>query len=229
MEPGSADLSPASVHGTVPWRLMSAATLLMLGTVALIWLAAVPIATGVCPAIDPPPTNCQPSFRAGSGLVATVITVGIWAATITIALLWRRRAARPFVVSGVVLLALAPAVTYLAVAWSPGFTFAATAPTPPTDDPVGQWGEIVERSAYLTILEDGTVTGNDGCNSIGGTWTLTGGVVEFSEMFTTLMMCPPRDTDLGGPVVTGIAKGDRLYVLDEDGNVSGILPRVADE
>lgn len=123
MEPGSADLSTAGRHRTVPWRLLTAATLLMLGTVALIWFAAVPIATGVCPAIDPPPTNCQPSFRAGSGLIATIITVGIWAATITIALLWHRRAARPFVVPGVVLLALAPAVTYLAVAWSPGFTF----------------------------------------------------------------------------------------------------------
>lgn len=121
---------------TVPWRLLAAATLLMLGTVALIWLAAVPVGTGVCPAVDPPPTNCQPSFRAGSGLIATIITVGVWVTTITISPLWRR-AARPIVVAGVVLLALAPVVTYLAVAWSPGFTFAGAAPTLPADDAVG--------------------------------------------------------------------------------------------
>lgn len=95
--------------------------------------------------------------------------------------------------------------------------------------PSGSGGEIGERSAYLTILEDGIVTGSDGCNGIGGTWALTDGVVEFSDMLTTLMACPPRDTDLGGPVVTAIAKGDRLYVLDADGDVIGVLPRVADE
>lgn len=115
---------------------MTAATLLMLGTTALIWLAAVPVGTGVCPAVDPPPTNCQPSFRAGSGLVATIATIGVWFATITIALP-RRRAARPLVVAGVVLLALAPAVAYLAVAWSPGFTFADAVQIPPTNDAVG--------------------------------------------------------------------------------------------
>lgn len=227
MEPGAVAVRPAGAYRSAPWRLITAATLLLLGTIALIWLAAVPIGTGVCPAIDPPPTNCQPAYRAGSGVVWTIIVIGIWAVTITVALVWRR-ATRPFVVAGVVLLALAPAVTYLAVAWSPGFTLAG-APAAPTDDPVGQWGEIGERSAYLTILEDGIVTGSDGCNSIGGTWALTDGVVEFSDMLTTLMACPPRDTDLGGPVVTAIAKGDQLYVLDADGEVLGVLSRGADE
>lgn len=227
MEPGAVAVQPASAYRSAPWRLMTAATLLLLGTIALIWLAAVPIGIGVCPGIDPPPTNCQPSYRAGSGVVWTIVVIGIWAVTITVALVWRR-AARPFVVAGVVLLALAPAVTYLAVAWSPGFTLAG-APAAPTDDPVGQWGEIGERSAYLTILEDGIVTGSDGCNSIGGTWALTGGVVQFSDMLTTLMACPPRDTDLGGPVVAAIAKGDQLYVLDADGELLGVLSRGADE
>ncbi|WES65990.1 META domain-containing protein [Microbacter sp. GSS18] len=228
METGAVASSLPDTSRSVLWRLITAATLLLLATIALIWLVAVPIGTGVCPTVDPPPTNCQSSYRAGSGLVATLVAVGIWVATIAVALVWRR-AARSFVVAGVVILALAPVVTYLAVAWSPGFTLAAAAPAPPTDDPVGQWGEISERSAYLTILEDGTVAGSDGCNGFGGTWYLTGGVVEFSDMITTLMMCPPRHTDLRGPAVTGIAKGDLLYVLDADGHVSGILPRAVDD
>jgi len=227
METEPSALSAAGTSVSVPWRLMTAATLLLFATIALIWLAAVPVGTGICPAIDPPPTHCRSSYRAGSGLVATNVTVGIWALTIAVAFVWRR--ARTLVVAGVVLLALALVVTYLAVAWSPGFTLAVAAPAPPTDDPVGQWGEIGERSAYLTILEDGTVTGSDGCNGFSGTWSLTGGVVKFSDMVTSLMACPPRDTDLRGPAVTGVAKGDRLYVLDADGHVSGILPRVADD
>lgn len=228
MEPGAADMTAKAFKRRMPWRLTGIATLLMLGTVALIWLAAVPMGTGVCPAIDPPPTGCLASYRAGSGLVATVVLVAVWAVTTAIALIWAH-AARAFVVAGIVILAVAPFVSYAAVAWSPGFALAATAPSPPTDDPVGQWGTIAERSAYLTILGDGKVAGSDGCNGMGGTWSLSDGVVTFSDMVMTLMMCPARDSDLKGPVDSAIAKGDRLYVLDADGNVSGVLQRVSDD
>jgi len=209
---------------------MITATALTLGALALIWFVAVPFGTGICPTIDPSPSNCLASYRAGSGLVATIVVIGVWGVTIVVAVLatvLRASWARGFAVAGVVLLALAPVVSYAAVAGSPGFTLTAQAPDPPTDGPVGQWGEIGERSAYLTIVADGTVTGSDGCNGMSGTWSTSGGVVEFSDMFMTLMMCPHNPSDLHGPMVTAIAKGDRLYVLDADGDLSGVLHRVA--
>lgn len=225
MEPGTAGATKPSAQTRPPGGLAIAATLIMLGTIALLWLAAVPVGSGVCPAIDPPPTGCLASYRAGSGLVATIVVVTLWGATI-LAALPRRRTMRPAVVVGVALLALSPFVTYAAVAWSPGFTLP-IAPAPPTDDPVGQWGKVGARSAYLTIFDDGTVMGSDGCNGIGGTWSLSSEAVEFSDMFTTLVMCPPRESDLQGAVVAAVAQGDIMYVLDADRNVIGMLQRSA--
>ena len=205
----------------------------MLGTIALIWFAAVPIGFGVCPAIDPPPTSCSASYRAGSGMIATIIVLVLYAVTILAALL-SHRTARPLVVAGIVALVLGPFVSYAAVAWSPGFLLPNAAGTgaeavlsSPTDDPVGQWGEIEEHAAFLTISEDGTVTGSDGCNGTSGTWSITDGRIVFSDMITSLMMCPNLETAMQGPVVTAVAHGDTIYVLDEHDKVTGMLTRAA--
>jgi len=102
--------------------LAVAAFALALGTILLIWLAAVPWGPIVCPAILPAPRNCFASDRAGTGLVVTVAVVAVYLATMLCALLPTTRS-RPLVIAGVVLLGIAPVAAYLAVAWIPGFAF----------------------------------------------------------------------------------------------------------
>lgn len=104
----------------IRWGWVIAATLLAAGTVALLWFAAVPWGPLVCPAIDPPPRNCMESQRVGSALVATIAVLAVYAATVLFAVVGRPRW-HALVVAGVVLLAVAPIVAYLAVAWMPGF------------------------------------------------------------------------------------------------------------
>lgn len=212
-----------------PWGFVVTASVFTLGTVALIWVVGVLVGAGVCPAIDPPPTSCSASYRAGSGLVATVVVLILSVVTI-VAVVFSRPVARRFAVAGVLALAVSPFVSYAAVAWSPGFPLAGaneeTVSTALTVDPVGQWGEIGERSASLTISDDGTVTGSGGCNGVSGTWTVSDGRVVFSDMVTSLMMCPHFESALQGPVVTAVVTGDTITVLDERGDVTGVLPRL---
>lgn len=104
----------------IPSGLVFAATLLAAATIAVIWIAAVPWGPIVCPAIYPAPRNCFASDRAGTGVVATIVVLVVYAATMLLALVGMRRR-RHLVVVGVVLLAVAPVVSYLSVAWIPGF------------------------------------------------------------------------------------------------------------
>jgi len=101
----------------VAWGLVIAATLLAAGTIAVIWLAAVPWGPMVCPAIYPAPRNCFEADRAITGVLVTIVVLVVWIATVLLALVGRRR--RGPVIAGVVLLALAPVLSYLAVAWIP--------------------------------------------------------------------------------------------------------------
>lgn len=96
----------------------------------------------------------------------------------------------------------------------------------PGGDPVGQWGEMAEGSTYVTILPDGTMRANDGCNGMGGRWHIEGDVVHFDDVAMTLMACSGQDTWL--QPVTAVVRGETLIVFDAEGDVSGTLPRVAD-
>lgn len=54
---------------------------------------------------------------------------------------------------------------------------------------------VEDVEAGLTFNEDGTVTGNSGCNGLGGTYTVEGDQVTFGEIVSTLMACEdPRMT-----------------------------------
>ncbi|MGS0559966.1 hypothetical protein [Microbacterium aurugineum] len=117
----SASAVQRPVRRPLPWVLMLLATVLAIGTVAFIWLVAVPVGPLACAAVEPPTSNCVLSHRQGSALVMTVIVVAVYVVTLLPALL--RRARGVFVV-GVVLLAAAPFVSYAVVAWAPGFTIA---------------------------------------------------------------------------------------------------------
>ncbi|MFK3678737.1 hypothetical protein ACI2IP_13480 [Microbacterium sp. NPDC090218] len=106
----------------MPWSLLVSATLLAAGTVALICLVAVPVGPVVCAAVYPPTSNCFLGHREGSALVMTVIVLAVYVVTILIAAVFRR--SRAVLLVGVVLLAIAPFVSYAVVAWAPGFSIA---------------------------------------------------------------------------------------------------------
>ena len=44
--------------------------------------------------------------------------------------------------------------------------------------------------AHLTLVEDGTFTGRDGCNELQGRWTVDGAVLRFDDVTTTDAACP---------------------------------------
>lgn len=98
---------------------MLAATLLAGVTVALVWFAAVPWGPIACPAIYPAPRNCLASDRGGTALVVTIAVLAVYLATMVTALIDRR--ARRLAIVGVILLAIAPVISYMSVAWVPGF------------------------------------------------------------------------------------------------------------
>src|SRR5699024_10529902 len=54
--------------------------------------------------------------------------------------------------------------------------------------PEGTWTGA--EDTHLDLSADGTVTGNDGCNHIGGSWEEDGEQIGFSDMIATLMACP---------------------------------------
>ena len=48
---------------------------------------------------------------------------------------------------------------------------------------------VNDTNASLTFAEDGTVSGNGGCNSLGGEYTVEGKTITFGQLTSTLMAC----------------------------------------
>lgn len=106
----------------IRWGVLVIATVLAVGTVALIWLVAVPVGPVVCAAVYPSTGNCFRDNREGSALVMTLIVVAVYVVTVLLAALVRRPRGTSLI--GVGLLAVAPFVSYAVVAWSTGFALA---------------------------------------------------------------------------------------------------------
>jgi heat shock protein HslJ len=69
--------------------------------------------------------------------------------------------------------------------------------------------------ASLSFNDDGTVTGNSGCNSFGGEYKVDGGQVTFSGLVSTLMACEePLMTQEG--TVFKVLDGTATYKTDGD-------------
>lgn len=82
---------------------------------------------------------------------------------------------------------------------------------------------VADVEAGLTFNEDGTVTGNAGCNGLGGSYTVEGDQVIFSEVVSTLMACDdPRmeQEDAVVQVLNGTAtfkiEGNTLTLTNND-------------
>lgn len=87
---------------------------------------------------------------------------------------------------------------------------------------VGQWGGVPEQSPELDFAEAGTFTGNDGCNSMNGSWTQEGETVTLGATATTLMACDGVDTWLS-LATTAKIDGANLNVFNKDGQQIGVL------
>jgi heat shock protein HslJ len=63
--------------------------------------------------------------------------------------------------------------------WKLTFYGQATSPTP----------AVADTEAGLTFNQDGTVTGNSGCNGLGGGYKVKGDQITFDQIVSTLMAC----------------------------------------
>ena len=85
-------------------------------------------------------------------------------------------------------------------------------------DPVGTWGDpSADDAAYLSLEDDGTLTGSDGCNRLMGSWELTpADQIQFDAVASTKMACEGVDAVLAtldvatisGTTMTVFAEGD---------------------
>lgn len=87
------------------------------------------------------------------------------------------------------------------------------------------WGDTAAKDTpSLTFKNDGTVSGTDGCNVLGGSWTQTGEKVQFDEVVSTLMFCEEVDDWLGG-MDSAVVDGGTLVFSDKDGKEIGSLDK----
>ncbi|WP_345751691.1 META domain-containing protein [Microbacterium rhizophilus] len=93
--------------------------------------------------------------------------------------------------------------------------------------PAGSWGE--EPGPNVTISDDGTVVGSDGCNRLTGKGTIDGDRIEFGDLAQTRMACA-EGTDVVEPWATSAAvDGNALILFDEAGQEIRRLPRIERE
>ncbi|WP_290852096.1 META domain-containing protein [Gordonia sp. (in: high G+C Gram-positive bacteria)] len=95
---------------------------------------------------------------------------------------------------------------------------------------------LEQRKPFFRIGTDGKLTGNTGCNSMTGTATVTGDVVDFSGIATTRMACEPEVAEveqtvlaaLNGPATVTV-DGDEMSLTNRaDGSVGLRLTAVGD-
>lgn len=96
------------------------------------------------------------------------------------------------------------------------------------DSFTGQWDAADDSGASLTLEEDGTLSGTDGCNRLTGSWEADGDEVTFGKMASTMKACPDMDLWLAQAASATISADDELLVSDSDDQRVGVLQR-ADE
>src|SRR5690625_3473835 len=94
--------------------------------------------------------------------------------------------------------------------------------TETSSSPEGTWTGAEDTQLELT--EDGTVTGNDGCNHLSGSWEQDGETIVFSGMISTLMACTDVDVWLTDPRSATI-EGDTMVVYGREDAELGELQR----
>jgi heat shock protein HslJ len=99
---------------------------------------------------------------------------------------------------------------------------ACSAPAPASF--VGDWGQPGSGRPSLTITEDGSFQGTDGCNRLTGKGSISGDVFDFGTMASTSMACSDVDTWLSR-AETAKVDGTVLVIYRQGGDKIGTLPR----
>lgn len=92
----------------------------------------------------------------------------------------------------------------------------------------GTWRATDPATAFLTFEptepDQGTLHGGDGCNGVGGTYTVDGATAHIKRGFGTLKACIGVD-DWLRKVISVTADGDLMHVYDSAGTEIGQLHR----
>lgn len=89
---------------------------------------------------------------------------------------------------------------------------------------VGQRVQKTNTATMLDFAEDSTFTGNDGCNSLNGTWSEKDHVITLGNTAMTLKACEGVDTWLSKAQSAEIS-GQSLKIKDAQGTEIGVLDR----
>ena len=89
---------------------------------------------------------------------------------------------------------------------------------------VGTWGSSGAGKPSLTLTSDGKVSGNDGCNTLSGTWTEKNGRAEFGPFASTLKACNGVDTWLSH-ATSALAQGSSMTVYNSGNTTIGTLDK----
>lgn len=85
------------------------------------------------------------------------------------------------------------------------------------------WGDTgAKDTPSLVFQADGTVSGTDGCNVLGGDWTQSGVTVTFGDVVSTMMFCEGID-DWLGDMDSAVVEGGKLVFSDKNGKEIGTL------
>jgi len=117
-------------------------------------------------------------------------------------------------------------IALLAACASPTSSDAGQTPTPPAPQSiVGTWVVNPEQALlttpFLTIAEDGSWTGSDGCNVVRGTWEVAAdGTLVTTSGPSTLIGCDGKPLPaLFSNAARATVDGDSLVLQDESGEV----------
>lgn len=95
-------------------------------------------------------------------------------------------------------------------------------PSLPDVDFAGRWVDLYPGGGGELTFDNGRVSGTDGCNGIGSTYTVTGNVAHVDPFISTMMACPGQNQWLGG--VSSIDHyGLLMIVHGHDGQIIGAL------
>ena len=126
---------------------------------------------------------------------------------------------------------------YLLILFVICLAISACSPKPASESIVGTWkltddgpadstaSAVADAEASLTFNSDGTVTGNGGCNGLGGDYEVKDDQITFGPIMSTLMACDdPRMAQEGtvSQVLTESASytiGGNTLTISKDGNV----------
>ena len=95
---------------------------------------------------------------------------------------------------------------------------------PASENIIGQWVQKTDATTMLDFAADETFTGNDGCNSLHGSWSEKERVITLENTAMTLMACQGVDTWLSMAHTIEIA-GDQLKITNAQSKEIGVLTR----